>query len=337
MQKNKQSRTLDENLIRSVPQQSVFLSEETIRDNGIDETRLECFNPRYATAAENLSAATKFSNLGKGKPGEIKRLGNTELCWKEQSWTSEGVGFSLDIGPECDEQDTKTWLKKFETLQKNVLQRHTTKREQIHFVLGKKANERQPKPCVAFAEDNTIGFPTTTNGSHLVAVKLCEASEKQADLKKVRLEKITLHEIGHTLKKFFEFEREEILLAMMLNGPKCWNNCAPLLGEISPHYLGEQAPKIEATLLANQMAAEVEPTRENEKVRNKFAYDIGREIFAELVRHFYLEPALDQKIKPFSKTGIHELDEFCTILSEEAAQTLEPKPKPIHPRGIEID
>ena len=331
------TRTLDENLTRAIPAKSVFVSEETTRNDGTEEERLECFNPRYAGAAEALSAETKTKSLGEGRAKERKLLGDTELHWRNGCWNLKKPGCQVEIGPECDEADCSAWLRSFGPIQKNVLRRQTTKRETIRFVIGEKANRRQPKPCVAYAEDNTVGFPTTANGSHILAVKLCEASEKTPGLKPVRLEKITLHEVGHTLKRFFEFGREEILAEMMRGGSKNWHRAANLLREVSPHYLGEQSEEIEKKLQANESMAGLAPGRETEKIRNKFAYDIGREIFAEIVRHFYLEPALEGKPKTFAKTGFYALDDLCSTLQEETVQTLLPKPKPIQRQGLELD
>jgi len=320
-----EKRALDEKLAAAQPENAVFQSEENTRRDGRKEETLEAFSSDYANAAEQLSQHTKSESLGPGKEGEHRSLAKTELTWHTDAWKATGDGFELEIGPECDKEDTKTWLTSFQRLQVNVLKRKTTKQEKLRFLLGAKAN-LEGKPCVAFAKGSTVGFPTAKNGKHLVATKLMEAS-RSGGLKPIDLEKIILHEVGHTLKTYFESHRGDLIVDLRTNGPESWISAQAQIEEISPHYLGKQFQPILTRL-------ETETDKQKHK---EFATSIAKELFAEACRHFYLEAVLTASPKKFKKTGFLAFDQFCQDLCTEAIHTIKKTPIPLRETGLEID
>lgn len=83
------------------------------------------------------------------------------------------------------------------------------------------------------------------------------------------------------------------------------------------------------------MVGEIEKhggTRNDEK--DNYTIAITGDVFAELVRHFYLEAILEQNPKQFTKTGILIIDEFCNDLIEESELTIMMSTTPIKTKTI---
>ena len=302
---------LDKNLQISQKNRAVFTSSESLQPTGETQQELETFSTKHYEAAEK--------NLGKPKPlgpgkeqGETKTLAGFHLRWETDRWAHHSPTFQIEIAPESDTADTEKWLRAFLPIGKTLLNRATIKRETLVFKLG---SSQTKKPCVASAWENILAFPTCKDKSHLLAVQIERASQKSKE--QVDLQRIILHEIGHTLKKYFPDARQELDLSMADN----FARLRPLLETISPHYLGKQWGDIQKKFSQWKIICSCDPTQENKRAAAKFAASISGEVFAETVRHFYLEGCLTQKQKPAKWTGYIILDEFIETLQTERRLT----------------
>ena len=303
---------LDEKLRATPMHTAVFLDRAT--HTSMEELRqLETYNSQYHLAAETWSQTHSSEKLEISNPKtNQKTIGGFAFAWDGKSWIHTAPTFQLEIDPNCDKKDAEDWIKKFKPIACQLLNRATVKRETLTFRLGCHLE----KKCVAAAAGNTISFPFCENESHLLACCLSRASHKAKGLKPVALQNIILHEIGHTLKHYFSHQRELIIASVssqIKNGEK-------LLGTISPHYLGEQHQNITNKFALLKTLGETDTTEAAQ--HSEYATLIGREIFAEMVRYYYLEPCLSKKLprQPNSSYGI--LNQFAKDLLEQAKWTL---------------
>lgn len=303
---------LDEKL-RACKQHAAVFSSETTKENEENQT-LDAFNTDYEKEAEALSEANPANPIGNGKPAATKRFQGFHFLWAGNRWEHQAPTHTIEIAPQCDLKDVELWLKAFQPIAKNILSRAIVKRTHLLFQLGTPQSDAHR---VAYAQDSTIGFPVCQNQCHLLATKLAEASKKTAN--PVNIENIILHEIGHTLGKYFSEEKSDIQMTILDSFPLGQG----LLQEISPHYLGDNRAKIPEKITLLKTIEALEGTEEAKKSTRQFARRLGAEIFAEMLRYYYLEPCLNKQIKKPATTKYKILLDFAHILTKEAQITLQ--------------
>lgn len=333
---NKKTRLLDHQLRAASETDAAFLATSDIKFGEAPEEVLEAFNHRYKAAAEALSKITPAHPMGAGGDGECRNISGIILTWEKEAWRSHGPGYTLEIGPECDQKDITHWLIEFKPVKNRVLSRPSKLRKTLDFILGEAAN-RIKADCIAFARGSIVGFPTTKNGCHILGVKLAEASKLEPDLLPVDLNKVLLHEIGHTMREHYTESRSKLSSELALFGPTNWDKAEAVIREISPHYLGDQFQTILCKLAECHVRLHAEPESPQRKEDWKVTWALGGELFAELCRHFYLDAVLEKKPRAFKNTGFSELDDLCNELCHQAKLTIAKSKAPLDIDHIDFD
>jgi hypothetical protein len=288
------------------PYQAVF-AEHT----GKEAQEIEAYDQGYTEAADEESNNAVGPEVGEGTARSSKTIQGRTFNWEGTLWSHEDSGMRLEVHPKANLKDTEEAIRTITSIER-ILQRKTVKRDKLVFKIGRTwANQ------VATAEGNTISLPFAQNGSSIFAVCLSRASGKTSTLKSVSLLDIVLHEIGHTLRVYFVEARTDLQMGVAKN----FHKTKALMELMSPHYLGKQHENISAKFALLNVSAHLKEEPKAEKEREDFSKRIGAEIFAEMVRYFYLEPALTGKESWPLKTGFQNLDTFAADLQEEARRT----------------
>jgi hypothetical protein len=242
-------------------------------------------------------------------------------------WTVEIETSFVHFGENCSRNDAVTWLNAFQNIAK-ILWDTTLTDPNLIFEVGMPAIELG-KSCVGMASGNHTMFPLGKNNCNLICV-WTENAAKVLDLPnkektQLTLEKIILHEIGHTLRRYPELhEIREKLKNTIFTG---FRELKETLEEISPHYLGKQFYSIPDNLEGKRIIAIAE-NKEPEDSKN-----IAGEVFAEIVRHYYLEAYINKiaRTPPTKKTIVTPLlDVLIKNLQEKRIRFPNPPEKNPH-------
>jgi hypothetical protein len=336
---------LNKNLEICAKETATFKSE-------IEETQiLECYNHELSETAKDLYTPLNDAPLGTGNPDETKKIGNYELKWdnytysadenldsnanigkrkKEPRWTIEIGDTEVRFGPECSQNDAVTWLNALEKISKKLLDANLPIGGLI-FEVGMPEAELGKK-CVGMACANHVMFPLGSNNRNLIVVWVEKAAQRlglhPAEKGQVTLGKMILHEIGHT------FKRNPILwkLRQKLNEDifTGFQDLEEILEKISPHHLSRRFYSIEK---------ELQSQNEDYKtglITNKIdKLNASGEIFAEVIRHYYLEPHLTKIARrPPKKETI--LTPILNFLIETLRKESIHLPKPKEPEEPQI-
>lgn len=283
---------------------AVFSESETGKNQEI-----EYFDADYNRAAE---AWAKNQTTQPTPPPQFE---GTPFSDEDDHWAYDGEFITVLIEKKADQKSTERCLKTLKKL-KPILQRKLLHREFITIaIMGN-------RPCVGATQGNTITLPLLPNG----VIRADAFSEsKTKDKPPITLENLLLHEIGHTLRKHLYDERENLALSIRDE----FFSYGPILQEASPHYLGLQFP-----FLVGEMSLLQEPPPSKEKTEKltQLTKTLVGEVFAEVVRTYYLEPVLHGKSKPIPPCKGQIMQGILTRIQEEqevGLKTKTPQPFPL--------
>lgn len=314
---SKGSRPLNEKLKACSPPDAVF-AEKTRRDY----QEVKAYDHAYAAAAEAEAARATGPEVGEGKGRETRTVAGIPFSWEGTLWAHEEFGVRIELHPKTNQRDATETLKTIRSLYP-IPRRKTIKRDKIIFRVGLTWINK-----LATAVGNIISVPFAINGTSLFAACLARASKKNTSILPVKLQDILLHEVAHTLRVYYLDARDELQVGVSRN----FHKTRELMEEISPHYLGKQHQDISAKFALLNVKIHIEDNESYEAELDDAARKIGAELFAEVVRYFYLEPVLTKKIPKPAETGFRALDRFCGCLVEEAQITVGRNPiKPEFP------
>lgn len=240
----------------------------------------------------------------------------TEKGW----WEHEGTDCHISILPNADRTDIGFLLQTFREIHEKIVTRGITGGK-ISVEIGNGQPIRgTTRLADAIACDHLIRFPIANNGCHLAAVCAAQGAN-------LSLQAIILHEIGHLLEP--KLSKQIGWLSRTLE--KNLIRCQDALKEISPHYLGKQAITVAAVLselekieAAGQKSIVIAgQTWEPCDYRNHLIDHFTHELAAEMIRDFYLEPALAGCLRTKTLSGWPEFDGLQTILRREARHTMD--------------
>jgi hypothetical protein len=325
--------------------------EATFKSEISDSQILECYNHELSETAKELYTALNDTPLGIGNLEETKKIGNYEFNWdtylysadekldlnanigkrkQEPRWTVEIGDIFIRFGTECSQNDAVTWLNAFEKISKKLYETNLITKGLV-FEVGMPETELGKK-CLGMASENHVMFPLGSNNRNLIAVWIEKAAQKlhlhPAEKGQITLEKMILHEIGHTLKiNPSLWELRQKLNEEIFTG---FQNLEEILEEISPHYLSQ---RFYVTNIELQSQNEEYEAGKTEKRKDK--YNASGEIFAEVIRHYYLEPHLTKIARrPPKKETI--LTPILTFLIETLHKEKIYFPKPQEPEQPQI-
>jgi hypothetical protein len=287
--------------------------EATFKSEISDSQILECYNHELSEAAKELYTTLNHEPLGISTPNEKKKIGNYEFRWdtekfsanedldplsnigtrkKEPRWIVEIGDTEVRFGTECSQNDAVAWLNAFEKISRKLLDTTLTEGSLV-FEVGMPACELA-RPCVGMACENHVMFPLGSNNRNIIAVWVEKAAQNlnlhPAEIGQITLEKMILHEIGHTLKRDPVLHKlREKLNEDIFTG---FEDLEEILEEISPHHLSKRFYSQKKELQAANKSYEIGET-ETKKDR----YNASGEVFAEVIRHYYLEPHLTKLAK----------------------------------------
>lgn len=317
-------RLLDENC-RGCQTENAKLTE-SIWGGQAEETPSEAqhirpYSPEIEELLEKNSRSRNAQPIGEGNFfGESLTIEGYEFHYnKFGTWKHEGVDCNITIRPNADRADTTSLLQKFRITHERILTRGIAGGK-VSVEIG---NGQPLKGITRLADaigcDYLIRFPVTKNGNHLAAV----CAEKGAN---ISLQAVILHEIGHLLET--KLTKEIGWLSRTLE--KNLSRCQDALKEMSPHYLGKQAAKV-ATVLGDLDKMENEGRKSivlegvtwvPYQYRNHLIDTFTHELAAEMIRDFYLEPALAGCLRTKTTCGWPEFDGLQIILRREARHTM---------------
>jgi hypothetical protein len=319
---------LNRNLHVCTEEQAIYLSRclNDFKDPRIEETQeLESYSSKLTQAAERISQSKTPNPIGAGKtPTQKLSLAGLQFSWEGTHWELDRINHQIRISPATDRNDATVVLETLKSIRTGVFNRSFLATEETIFIIG--ATDKESENCVASAQRKKIGrqtynlirIPFCENGAHLIPVQLDDhlsqsfpTSGKHGDL-----QKIILHEIGHTLRVKFQEQRENLRRFTEIE----FGAIAPVLKEISPVYLGTQADDITESILlkrARTLFLDDTPTEiklEANRDLTRYSQKIGAEVFAEMLRHYYLEPCVSRIFPPPPSTGVPEFDQFAAKL-----------------------
>lgn len=308
---------LDHQLKYCEEPQAVFQETETRKGQDI-----ECFDLEYIQAAQKWASKNPHTPL---PIGETLTLQGKTFQREEDKWIWRSESLEITLNPKTSKDSAERLLATINQAQP-ILKRRLVHNDKIRVLLG-----YSDRPCVAAALKNILMFPLTENGN-ILADALAESS-KDSSKEKVTLSLIFLHELGHTLRTYLLYIREDMIARI---GEEFFS-CEKLLKEISPHYLGKQFNNTAARLASLQIRNS-SPEQAEELAKLKIS--LTGEIFAEMVRHYYLEPLLLGEKRKTPPTKTKSITEFGNILQEELEGSLQhthPKAFPIKEPPGEYD
>ncbi len=268
---------------------AVFTESETGK---IQE--IEYFDADYNKAAE---AWAKNQTTQLTLPPKFE---GTFFSEENDHWAYKGEFITILIKKKAEQKSTDRCLKTLEKL-KPILQRKLLHRGFITIaIMGN-------KPWVGATQGNTIILPLLPNG----IIRTDAFSEsKTKDKPPITLENLLLHKIGHTLKKHLYDERENLALSIRDE----FFSYGPILQEASPHYLGLQFPFLAGEI---SLLQESPPSKEKTEQLTRLTKPLVGEIFAEVVRTYYLEPVLQGKRKAIPPCKGQIIQEILSRIQEE--------------------
>jgi hypothetical protein len=212
---------------------------------------------------------------------------------KEPRWTVEIGDATVYFNPKCSINDAVFWLNSFKKIS-NKLSNVTLINQNLIFEVGMPAEELGIS-CLGMASGNHIMFPLGANNCNLLCV-WAEKSGKELNLPpqekaQITLEKMILHEIGHTLKNHPTLcELRKTLNKEIFTG---FYDLHEIIQEVSPQYLNKRfhSTSLNFQICNNTYGRKREETQQDTK-------NISGEVFAEVIRHYYLEPHLTKIAKP---------------------------------------
>lgn len=155
---------------------------------------------------------------------------------------------------------------------------------------------------------------------------VCASTGSKNTSEPISLTGIILHEIGHILEPKLSKEKNRLGKSLEEN-PQAALRAFQMT---SPHYLAKQAPRIFENFRVLQEAkrAGKETIQVNGEpyplhvYKSSFSEKCEEELFAEMVKRFYLEPAMHRRVPDAETTGWKEFDDLQNILLREARYTL---------------
>lgn len=138
---------------------------------------------------------------------------------------------------------------------------------------------------------------------------------------------ILLHEIGHILELPLIEESCSLDISLAENQ----NGARVALAMVSPLYLGKHGEQIlenlwaitKAELAEKETVTVAGESRLLYEYKNDMIDQCTQELFAEMMKAFYLEPAMTGLAPEPKQTGWHEFDDIQNILLGEARFTLQ--------------
>lgn len=333
---------LNQNLHRCSQSDAVMLSakEQIYRGTLTPEQNesLRAYSPEIADAieqsAENLTPdpiSAPNDAIGNKLRFEIAGEEEIHFHWQptkeatEQNiqiaagWESNGAGYRIRIYPGCDREDAKKAVAAIQKIGRGILHRGLATGETIEFHIGcpQQPGQNNVATSVNFL-GKRVGLPLTKNNCHIMAVR--------ADNLGIKLQTTLLHEIGHLFEDLLKTNLREIDRSLANQ----FHLAKSILQEISPHYLGQKAQDIDENL--ELLAAAIREKRKTitigaetegrkvgpEKYLSEWTEWLAQEMFAELLRHYYLEPCMTEILPTEEKSGWPELDRFIHRLRREA-------------------
>lgn len=300
------------------------VTQRTMFDGVTESQTVQAYRPIMGTLAEVNSTSRIPDAIGKGKYlGDQKTLAGYSFYRGEiGAWEYETATCKIEIHPSADKEDVETWLQTFKEVESKIIDRGISGGK-ITFELG--GDQYDPEKIVvgqAFASTKLVRFPTAANRQHLLAV--CLENGTKGTIHEVSLHGILLHEIGHILAPHLSKEIEFLKIALVGKLPQA----AAALKIISPSYLGKTVERKAELLRAAQLSPEITikgKAMDSETFTSVTVSHLGDEIWAEMVRHYYLEPALSGTIPTHTPTGWKGFDEIASILQREARYNLRNK------------
>lgn len=288
--------------------------------------KVAAYDPDVEKIASKEENARAVEEIGRGQcEGDTITLGPYALSYSKQgSWIHESNSCLIEILPTSDKQDTHTLLGSIKQVEDRILSRGIAGGK-INFTIG------SPQPLInetrladAIASQTLCRLHACQKSNRIMAV--CASVGSKNTSEPVSLRGIILHEIGHILEPKLSKEKNRIGKSLEEN-PEAALRAFQM---ISPHYLAKQAPKIFENLRVLQEAkrAGKETVQVNGEpfplhiYKSTLSEKCEEELFAEMVKCFYLEPAMHRSVPEPEMTGWKEFDDLQNILLREARYTL---------------
>jgi hypothetical protein len=324
---------LNRNVVRCNAADAVFEHEQGKAGDFLPGTRqsLRMFDHEISKLAEDLAQQTPVNPVRSGKPSQTLELEGFQFsCVEPNQWECERSHCKVVLHAGADNSDTALILRNIYEIERKIFTRASSG-PPIEFQIGVPQWPTHHHVACAITEPThaRILVFQTQSGGHILAAKIEQATE-------IKVGKILLHEIAHTLETLLSDHREN--LRQTLHDDLALASEA--LKEISPHYLGKQLPAILKeldalkTLKASGKKEVLIQKDGKESTCNLAPYllekirHLTEEVFAETVRHFYLEPCVSGKPPTPPNTGWEALDKLAGTLCIEAQKTIS---KPTEP------
>jgi hypothetical protein len=292
---------------------------------------LRMYDPRVAQLAEVLSGKTPVNPIHAGKPKEKTEIqGFHFVCIEPNEWRCERTNCPVILHAGTDLEDAKLILGKIKRIERKVLARATiTGPIEFHIGMPQWPTHHHVATAITELTRARVILFQTKSGGHVMAAKVEQAAGIPA-------ENILLHEVAHTLEITLQDHRENLRQTLHDD----LRDAADILTIISPHYLGIQMPAIlkeladlrelknaGAKTITLQKKSGPDTVRLNPYLMEKIRY-LTEEVFAEAIRHFYMEPCMTGKIPSTPVTGWDAFDLLTATMREEAEKTIQ---RPMEP------
>lgn len=285
--------------------------------------KIRAYNPDVAEASKMEENSRPAQPIGRSD-NPIK-LGHKTLQYSQEGmWINETATLLLEIHPDSDQKDTIELLKALKPIEEKILARGLAGGK-LRIQIGTEQPEpEKPRLADSRADTHTIRAQTCSHSKRLISVCAWLGTQKQ-----ISLEGILLHEIGHILAPQLNSEKNRLGRSL----ERHIDEAVIATKKISPHFLGKQIEKIKENLSVIQdmedkgkKTVKVDGIRwETFLYRSHLIQNFQEELFAEMLREFYLEPVLHGVKKEKQKTGWPELEHLKTILTREAKYSLKTK------------
>lgn len=305
---------------------------------------LVAYSGKHLAAGRVAEMERPCQPISWGAEGETRSIEGYPAYWAGNRWEVKTATYTIEIKPETDLEDLKAWLIAFNPIQDKIIGRGLGTRP-IILTVGEHPWENDEGTIARATNRNKTGNPdeiwffTSGNSSRLLGATI-EAGTKGKEWA-VSLKGMILHEIGHTIENLLVAARAEIEAGILDN----MERAGVVANAASPHYLGEDwGTAIEDTLVlekakrANQnvifVQAGTERTISPEQYERWKKQQWTSEIFAEVIREYYLEPTLEGKPKHAPQTGWDKLDELTEFLRKEVEESLRAERTKRAPMGV---
>jgi hypothetical protein len=269
-------------------------------------------------AAKSAAKVRPAKSLGNGKfEGDTQTIGQHTLTWTDrETWTRETQSTRVEIEPAVDAEDACQWLDAFLPIQTALFDRKLLRNQKITFKIGGNAYQKNGEGVIAEAMENMslVKFPAMPDASRIKAV--CMEIGSKNEPSPIRLTGIILHEVGHLLERCLS----EVIDDLEEWVEKDLHKIEDTLVEISPHCLKFRKENWKRDFAAIERGEPIQINGEKTPARKalvKLKREIAHEIFAEAIRHYFLEPQLHGYQLDPPKTGWEEFDELCWAFCRE--------------------